>query len=165
MTDTATIGIDLNGLLDVAAFDLGETDVVGGAVPSVVLASVNSSGVVKLAVGTEAINAFEGRGWNWPPEAKIEDGATTERVPLAKIIEHLELGMDFDVNGCSVHAADMMTASVEALVQARSNTDQHPVVIAIPDNGRFTEDAQQKLINALGKTGLNVHLLWRSVAV
>jgi hypothetical protein len=164
MTDNAVIGIDLNGLLDAAAFDLGETEVTGGDVPSVVLASVTHNGAVKLTAGREATNAIEGRGWDWPLEARKREGSSYSRIPVAEIIDNLERNINFKVGSQSIPAGDMMAASVEALAQLRTRVDDQPVVIAIPDDGRFKEDAQQGLINAIRPTGMRVHLLWRSVA-
>lgn len=164
MTAGPAIGIDLNGLLDAAAFDLDETDVLGGETPSVVVASVNGSGTVHLTAGKEATASFDGRGWEWPPEAKVDEASFSRRIPVAEIIKHLKNKEDFTVDRHAVLPGDMMAAAIEALAQARGNVDDKSVIIAIPDDGRFVEDAQHDLLNATRPTGLNIHLLWRSVA-
>jgi hypothetical protein len=164
MTTGPAIGIDLNGLLDAAAFDLGDTEILGGEIPSVIVASVNGSGTVHLTAGKEAALAFEGRGWNWPPEAQIDQASLSHRIPVADIIGHLKEKEDFTVKGHTVHPGDMMAAAMEALALARGSVDDKPVIIAIPDDGRFTEEAQHDLLDAARPTGLNTHLLWRSIA-
>ena len=62
MTSDWGIGIDLNGLSDAAAFDLGETDVMGGEVPSVVIPSEDRKGAISIIAGKEATLAIDGRG-------------------------------------------------------------------------------------------------------
>jgi hypothetical protein len=164
MTVDGTVGIDLNGLLDVAARDNTTKGIIGGDIPSVMLASVSDRGALQLIAGREATSSILGRGWSWPLEARRGSGAKYSRIPFIQIIRSLEQQTFFEVEHHQVDPADMMAASVEALARRQSSREDLQIVIAIPDDGRFTEDSQQRLINAIRPTGLRVHLLWRSVA-
>lgn len=164
MAERTAIGIDLNGLQDAAAFDLDPKNVVGGAIPSVVLASLGKYERIDLTAGAEATRSLEGRGWGWPPEARADGTSKTIRVPTAHVIRNMKDREDFGIGGVPVSPANMMSSAIEALARAKTTDDGAPITLAIPDDGRFDEDAQQDLLNATRAKGLEVHLLWRSVA-
>ena len=166
MGDYVPVGIDINGLQDVAAFEINAEDVVGGAIPSVVIVRQNELGETDITAGVEATRSFSGRGWSWPIEGEDDNSKShLARIPLVKILQRLHEELSPETNGAPGSPEEMFAAAVSALLGARPNLIGEPrPVIAIPDDGRFNEDLQQRILNAAYVIGLDVQLLWRSVA-
>jgi hypothetical protein len=77
---------------------------------------------------------------------------------LAALIEDRSLKID----GMVYQAADLIAAAIQG-AGARPGPNERNI-LTVRDNGTFTDEVQQRLIYALGSRGLNVTLLWRSVA-
>jgi hypothetical protein len=166
MDESIPVGIDVNGLQDVAAFGIDTDAIVGGTIPSVVIALQDTDGFWEITAGAEATRAFAGRGFDWPKPLNVDgEGIEPVRIPLVDIIGEILDNSDPGATGSTAAPEEMLIASIQALVRARENIVGEPnVVIAIPDDGRFDEDIQQRILNAARIAGLNVQLLWRSVA-
>ena len=168
------LGIDLNGLCDVSVTDVEicdvsvtdvETEVLrGGDVPSVVV--VQSGDPVRVIAGTEAAMAIEGRGWQGPESAHITDTRQCLRVPMHRILEALGDGHPIEAAGEHIELTDLLAAAIAALArpQGPAPDAERLAVIAVPDDGRFLEEARQRLIDAAVQGGLTPTLLWRPVA-
>jgi len=153
------LGVDINGLLDGAERD---GRLVPGSIPSVVvLPAKRGRGPLTVVAGTEAGLAIEGRGWEWPPSAACTQTAGRLRIPVAEALDALVRNSKVPTAHGEMDAEELVAAAVAALVP--DGSDQEPVVV-IPDNGRFDEEVQQRLLDALGSRGLRPRLIWRSVA-
>jgi hypothetical protein len=161
---TVGIGIDLNGLSDAAAFDAGATDVVGGAIPSVVVLLGDDAKNIELNSGAEATNSMIGRGWDWPASAVVDDAGLSRRIPISEVISCLEENREVATSIGKIDPAVMLAAGIRSLAEARGAITDTPVIVAIPDDIRFDEEARQKILNALEPTGMRIQLLWRPVA-
>jgi hypothetical protein len=159
MTDFKAIGIDLNGLYDTAAFDNVDAHLTGGAIPSVVIANRDHHDRVEVICGEEATLSPVGRNIAASPSS--DDVA---RILSAWAIDSLREEHQDESLFNGIAPARIMAAAVSGLAEARGPVDSQPVVVAIPDDGKFNDDAQQQLLNSLSGTGLKIHLLWRSVA-
>jgi hypothetical protein len=166
LSGTVPVGIDINGLQDVAAFDLDAEKVVGGAVPSVIVIDAASEKSSEVIAGAEATLSFVGRGWAWPAEARASSVNTAQtRIPLIDILKRLRGDDTLAFHGSTTTPEEMFTAAVSALMGTRSNLEgEARLAVAIPDDGRFDEDVRQRILNAARIAGLDVQLLWRSVA-
>ncbi len=159
MLQKISVGIDLNGLQDIAAFDADPDTIVGGTIPSVVIASVKINGDIEIVAGAEATHAIAGRGWDWPDLSKHT------RIPLVEILQRLQDQSSIKIGELEISPERMFASAVSALTKTRESIEgELNIVAAIPDDGRFDEDAQQQVLNASRIEGLNVQLLWRSVA-
>ena len=166
-----SIGVDINGLQDVAAFDLSSDTIVGGQVPSVIILRRGKGDRLEVTAGAEATQSFIGRGWPWPADAvERSKNDKTIRVPLTDVLAGLLDGGSISVGGIPVKAADLYVAAASALSNTQRLTmdgtrkKSPPLVAAIPDDGRFNEDTQQNIVSAASMAGHNINLLWRSVA-
>lgn len=163
------MGIDLNGLRDVSVDTVDKGVLRGGDVPSVVIVQPRQIGApLRVIAGAEAAMAVEGRGWHWPDSARVEAAPKCLRVPIKLILEALAQDRRIDVAADEMSPTELLAAAVGALARPRgsseADTEDRPAVIAIPDDGRFLEDARQRLINAAVLAGVSPTLLWRPVA-
>ena len=166
MAEFTPVGVDINGLQDVAAFELNAEQVVGGAIPSVVIVGKSERGRSEIIAGEEATHAFAGRGWAWPYDETEEDrDASATRIPLTEILRRLQADDHEPITGGGSAAEDMYAEAVSALVNTRAHMGAAPkLTLAIPDDGRYGEEVQQRILNAARVSGLDMQLLWRSVA-
>lgn len=166
MSEQAPVGIDINGLQDVAAFATDSDMVVGGAIPSVVIAAKGVRNDIEFIAGSEATQSLVGRGWQWPLDAT--DGGPADahmRLPLINILQKLRDQESMVVADVPRPPEKMFASAIAALAHSRPTMGRNlQIVVAIPDDGRFDQDAQQQVLNAARIEGLNVQLLWRSVA-
>ena len=155
------IGIDLNGLADAAAFDVHGGTVVSGTIPSVVIVQKEDQNDTKMIAGEEAAISAIGRGWLWPQSAQKE---LRRRIPISEIISCLQDGKPVDTAIGSKPAAELMVTAIRSLAETRGAITDTPVIVAIPDDGRFDEEARQQLLDAFSLSGMRIQLLWRPVA-
>lgn len=162
------IGIDLNGLCDVSMHTVDGEIFRGGRVPSVIVLSRDASRGVSVIAGEEAASAIEGRGWQWPENARISDDGRSFRIPVASVLEALAKGTEvatpLDPPHNYIAARDLLGATIESLGGSGVRASDSHVVIAVPDDGTFTDEVQQELINAAASKGIRATLLWRPVA-
>ncbi len=163
------IGIDLNGLCDVSVDGVEGGVLRGGDVPSVVVVQPRQDGEsMRVVAGVEAAMATEGRGWHWPDSARVTEARTCLRVPVQQILHALAEGNLIEAAGKSESPTELLAATIEALARPRERAatpaEERPAVIVVPDDGRFLEEARQRLIDAAVRGGLTPTLLWRPVA-
>ena len=162
------LGIDLNGLCDVSVTDVKTGVLRGGSVPSVLVVQPRQKigDPLRVIAGTEAAMAIEGRGWQWPNSAHVTDTRQCLRVPLQRILEALGDGHPIEAAGETLNLTDLLAAAIAALArpQGPATDAERRAVIAVPDDGRFLEEARQRLIDAAVQGGLTPTLLWRPVA-
>ena len=161
-------GIDPNGLCAVSVETVDEGVLRGGDVPSVVIIqSSQSDEFLRVIAGTEAAMAVEGRGWHWPSSAQVTDAKKTLRLPLQHILKAIVHNTDVDIAGQRRRPTELLAAAISALARPQSPLaagQARDAVIAVPDDGRFLEEARQRLIDAAVQGGLTPTLLWRPVA-
>ena len=162
------IGIDLNGLCDVSVNDVKTGILRGGGVPSVVVVQprLKQGDPLQVIAGEEAAMAVEGRGWQWPNSARVVDIEQSQRVPLHHVLEALGEGLQIQAAGEARAPTELLAAAIAALArpQGPAPEGERPVVITVPDDGHFLEEARQRLIDAAVQSGLTPTLLWRPVA-
>lgn len=165
---TRPIGIDLNGLCDVSVNDVATGILRGGGVPSVLVVQPrqNQGDPLQVIAGEEAAMAIEGRGWQWPNSARVIDLEHSQRVPLHHVLEALSEGSEIQAAGETRSPTELLAAAIAGLAHPHRSAPEgeRPAVITVPDNGRFLEEARQRLINAAVQSGLTPTLLWRPVA-
>lgn len=171
--NTLAVGIDINGLQDVAAFDLASETIVGGQVPSVAILRRRQGRKQRLSItaGAEATNDIIGRGWGWPAVARSNsENSEALRVPVTNVLTRLLENNPLFFGGELIDPSELYVSALKALSNTRrveigeAHRPPSMMVAAIPDDGRFNEDAQQSVINASRINGQKLHLLWRSVA-
>jgi hypothetical protein len=158
------VGIDLNGLIDqTCLYDGFEERFSLGEVPSIVVLPENQSPRARridLASGLEASRSFDGRGWSWPEAARKQ--GSPRRLSIDRLLAAMVEDRPIKIGGAVYQAADMVAAAIQG-AGARPGANERSIV-TVRDNGTFTDEVQQRLIHALRARGLNVTLLWRSVA-
>lgn len=159
MSEYQAIGIDLNGLYDNAAFDNIDEHITGGGIPSVLILNDQKATDTSIISGKEATGSMIGRNL---PHAAASPNAV--RIPVTEVFDAMRRKRDNRVRSSDIKPAQLMAAAIIGLAEARGPANQRPVVVTIPDDGTFNDDAQQHLINAMTGTGLKVQLLWRPVA-
>ncbi len=164
-----TIGIDLNGLSDVSAKPRdGKLEIYrGGDVPSVVVLPKENDGGgrngLTVIAGEEASRSIEGRGWQWPESAQVS-GGTSRRIPVVSLLEGIQTGNPIKTQLGEVDAQDLLGATIEALAGPDAQEPDARVVIAISDDGTYSEEIRQRLLDAAAGHTIPATLLWRSVA-
>lgn len=158
------VGIDLNGLIDqVCLYDGTEERFSLGQIPSIVVLPEKQPARARridLASGIEASRSFDGRGWSWPEAARKH--GESRRLSVDGLLSALIENRPIKIGGVVYQAADLIAAAIQG-AGARPGTNERSIVV-VRDNGTFTDEVQQRLIYALSARGLNVTLLWRSVA-
>ncbi|WP_448187563.1 hypothetical protein [Azospirillum sp. sgz301742] len=142
------VGVDLNGVRDCCVLvGPAREAFVGPPVPIVVPLGGNQA-----LTGDEAIASFHGRGWPSPPEA----AGAQPRLPVLEMIQRIGRR-----HAPQAHAPDLVLGHhIRSVVPARTRS----CVLAVPDLPDYDEDVRNAVIESAGRVGLDVKLLWRSVA-
>lgn len=168
MTEHLT-GVDINGLCDVSVSNVETRVLRGGEVPSVVILQPRQNGKpLRVIAGLEAAMAVEGRGWHWPDSAQASDDQRRLRVPLQHILKALIDNEEIEAAGEKLSPTELLAAAIEPLSRPQGSESAaagaRTAVIAVPDDGRFLEEARQRLIDAAVQGGVTPTLLWRPIA-
>lgn len=174
MTD-AYLGLDINGLVDSSAvlddpFATSGTAGLNLALPVVVVSAEPNA---RPICGAEAIASLEGRGWQWPTQARVnepeQDGAEpmSSRLPILRLLQRISKGTESVPTPYGNRGLDLLLGAHLRHLAGDATSG----CIAIPDD--FSEDAQQLLLDAARRAvsihqgrriGFSARLLWRPVA-
>ncbi|MEI7606731.1 MAG: hypothetical protein WCJ64_05050 [Rhodospirillaceae bacterium] len=170
MTDV--LGVDINGLVD--SFAIGDLalrniSVQVGEVPSVVVTPhADHGGAVG---GVEATLALHGRGWQHPPSAGHHPEAMS-RIPLSIVLHRLVDRATVPTANGPMQPAELAAVACRELAKMAFLSYKNDaagsaenIIVAMPDDGQFDTDLQQRLLEAFAGKNLHAALLWRSIAV
>ena len=165
MTVGDTIGIDLNGLSDVSVRTAEGLGLRGGGVPSVVVLPKDVSPGWTVVAGEEATRAIEGRGWQWPESARLDTKGLSLRIPVSQLLAAMQEDREVKTpHGEEIRGTNLLGAALEALAGPGAKELDSRIVVAVPDNGTYSDEVQQSLLDAAASRSVRATLLWRPVA-